>query len=417
MNKKAYIISSSTLIKKINEFKRGGKYFVISDEGLVNDLYIHLDNTNDELIIDELIHRKFYSKNNNLLPNKLSFLDQMLGLVREKIKILKTTYQGIFYINDDFICEKVKVFRETNKFTINSKPKVAVILSGQPRLIDKTLPTLFKWLEGTEYNLFGHSWLTIGGEGTSNKNLDGSKFRNISEEEKTTLVNLMQNHYLKFGDAFNDPKFPLDNTLYNWQGERNLLNIVNANYFDKKSVHAVGWMGWGFSSWTGYDYAFKNFIDIGKQYDIIIRSRWDICYNNEIPFITWFNQIEDFTDKDIIFNNFEEANFVDPCNYAFFNHVGSYVWLKDHIWIGSYNAQYNFMKNFLDWVNVICMENKDIKCNQRQFPFAESFLYNIALKNDIDIKIKHVPCILAKPGNYDISDFNQVVKNSINWYS
>ena len=417
MIRKALLLQSSTFVKYLELFTRGRKYFVAPVDDCLVDLYVHIDKKDHLAILDSCIHTKFYTYKNNLLPNKLSLENQLVGLVRDKIKKYNIEYQEIIYLQPDATEKNVNLETDGSEVIIKSKPKVAVILAGQPRLIEHSIPTLFKWLEGTEYNLFGHSWLTIGGEGTSNKNLDGSKFRNIGEEEKTTLVNLMQNHYLKFGDAFNDPKFPLDNTLYNWQGERNLLNIVNANYFDKKSVHAVGWMGWGFSSWTGYDYAFKNFIDIGKQYDIIIRSRWDICYNNEIPFITWFNQIEDFTDKDIIFNNFEEANFVDPCNYAFFNHVGSYVWLKDHIWIGSYNAQYNFMKNYLDWVNVICMENKDIKCNQRQFPFAESFLYNIALKNDIDIKIKHVPCILAKPGNYDISDFNQVVKNSINWYS
>ncbi len=416
MIKKALLLQSSTFVKYLELFTRGRKYFVAPVDDCLVDLYVHIDKKDHLAILDSCIHTKFYTYKNNLLPNKLSLENQLVGLVRDKIKKYNIEYQEIIYLQPDATEKNVNLETDGSEVIIKSKPKVAVILAGQPRLIEHSIPTLFKWLEGTEYKIFGHTWQTIGGEGQNNKTLDGSAYRYISTNENNILNDAMKGHCLIYGDGLIDPIFPKDDDLYNWQGERTFQNVTDREW--EQNFHARGWPGWGFSSWTGYDKAWKACEHSNEEFDIVVRSRWDTIYSGlkEHSLNAWLNNLDTLTNNQIYFHEYENAWLDDPRNYSFLDITNSNKWLKDHIWIGSYTAQYNFMKNYLDWVNVICMEHDSIKCNARQFPYAESFLYMIMIKNGLIIKDKIIYYILGKPGLSDYTDFDKTIKHSLKWY-
>ncbi|MAI03535.1 MAG: hypothetical protein CMQ75_03285 [Gammaproteobacteria bacterium] len=416
MNKKAILICSNIFVKNLKLFEKGEKYFVAPELGCYIDLYIHVDNISHLKILDNYFHAKFYTYKNNLLPNNLSVQEQLIGLVREKSKKYNIEYNEVIYIDKHLNKNILNLKLDSTEVNLNKKLKVAVILAGQPRLVDHSLPTLFKWLEGTEYKIFGHTWQTIGGEGNDNKSLDGSAYRHISNNENIILNDLMKDHCLIYGNGLIDPIFPKDDDLYNWQGERTFQNVTDREW--EQNFHARGWPGWGFSSWTGYDKAWKACEQSNEEFDLVIRSRWDMIYSNHKihTLIAWLNSLNTLKNNQIYFHSFENAWLDDPRNYSFFNITNSIKWLKDHIWIGSFKAQYNFMKNYLDWTNIICMENDSIKCNARQFPFAESFLYMIMVKNGFTMLENPINAILAKPGLSDYTNYKKVVEHAIKWY-
>ena len=109
MIKKALLLQSSTFVKYLELFTRGRKYFVAPVDDCLVDLYIHIDKKDHLAILDNCIHTKFYTYKNNLLPNKLSLENQLVGLVRDKIKKYNIEYQEIIYLQPDAI-EKIKLY-------------------------------------------------------------------------------------------------------------------------------------------------------------------------------------------------------------------------------------------------------------------------------------------------------------------
>tara|TARA_Y100000034_G_scaffold135638_1_gene208378 strand:- start:1704 stop:3026 length:1323 start_codon:yes stop_codon:yes gene_type:complete len=384
-----------------------------------NDLYIHVENKNQVYELrKQFKHPIFYTYGNETMQFGLSKKDQLLYLVNITRKKLDIFYDEIIYI-DQHGSHSIENLSNTIQ-PFSDKPKVAVILAGQPRLANKSLPILFEWLEGTEYKIFAHAWDKIGGltmKGKpSEKNIDvkGFKYTDIDSSLKNFIVEKLSNQYISFGNSIKDPKIPLHNDAYDWSEEKTYENLIK---------HEIAWGAQGFpawlSWWNSYNCAIKSLEQSNLKFDIVIRSRWDNFYELNYKLIDFLkNEFpKGINENTIYIPTFDQGYSEDPRNYIFYEYFHSHDILpKDHFWFGTQTAQTKLLKYWLDLTACSVLEHNQMLFDTRRIPFPEFFLLSNIIKLGFNIEISKIPINLGRAGCKNYRDFDEVKNHTFNYY-
>ena len=399
------------------------------DTRCYNDLYVHADNRIQvEDFRKQFLHTLFYTYGNESLY-QLPMEEQLAGLIRMTSHKLDIVYDEAIFVDENG-AKQLDIWLPDTVQQIPDKPKVAVILAGQPRLAEESLPILHEWLEGTDYKIFAHAWETVGGvdiEGNpsiSNSGVRGFKYTNIDQNLKNFIIDALSDHYLKFGNNFTDVKIPQHADAYEWDEEKTLENLI----LHEPAVWAQGFPGW-ISWWNSYNYAIELLEQSNMHFDIVLRSRWDNFYDLNFPLINFLKTSwrDFYTNKDGMDNTIKDNTIYiagmdpgyseDPRNYPFFEYFhGHDVLPKDHYWIGTQDAQIKLLKYWLDFSSCTVLEHENILFNTRKFPWPEFFLYTNVIKSGLQLEVQKLPMTLGRAGCDDYRDFNKVLNNTIRYY-
>ena len=412
-------------IEYLNKIKNTSKYPALQHVNeapfrYFNDLFIHLksmDDGNISVINKKFQHKIFYTAGNSYNQFNLSLKDQLLGLVFSNEKKYNIFYDEIVYVDKNL--EEIILHRPTNETkTISKFPKVAVIIGGQPRLAEKSIPILLEWLDGTDYKIYSHAWNKLGGvtkentPSTRNIDVEGNKLLEVQDETKTFLQATLKQHYLKFGDSIKDPKIPLHQELYSWKEEKKFSNLIK---------HGEPWGAQGFPAWLSWWNSYNFALDIDNLHnaEIVIRTRWDNFCNLDFKLINFIKDKLNFqiAENTVYVSNIDHVYTEEPRNYIFYENFHSENSLvKDHFWFGSYKTQIKLLTQWIDLVSSSMLEN-NLMFSNRKIPWPEYFLLSNIIKLGFKMEINKLPIVLGKPGCKDYNNFKEVEQNSNFYYS